>query len=313
MSDAEDQSRFRNSVQEVDDRIKARLQTSIALLRAGTGLFAASNDVSVIEFNKFIEQIQLQKNYPGIQGIGFSQKFTNREKPDVVASVRRAGLADFSIWPAEPVRDEYHGIIYLQPEDHRNKKAFGYDMFTDAVRRQAMEAARDTGVPTASGKVVLVQEDDPPQSSGFLIYAPVYRNEAPVGTTDERRASLRGFVYSPFRADDFFSPITSTGNNISFQVYDGVEVKPESLLFSSKPNALAEEGPHFIGETTQDVAGRKWTVAFATNPSFNLGSSRTFLPYTFAAGVLLSLLFFVVTRAEVSARTAAERPAITSS
>ena len=309
MSDAEDQSRFRNSVQEVDDRIKARLQTSIALLRAGTGLFAASNDVSVIEFNKFIEQIQLQKNYPGIQGIGFSQKFTNREKPDVIASVRRAGLADFSIWPAEPVRDEYHGIIYLQPQDHRNKKAFGYDMFTDAVRRQAMEAARDTGVPTASGKVVLVQEDDPPQSSGFLIYAPVYRNEAPAGTTDERRASLRGFVYSPFRADDFFSPITSTGNNISFQVYDGVEVKPESLLFSSKPNALAEEGPHFIGETTQDVAGRKWTVAFATNPSFDLGSSRTFLPYTFAAGVLLSLLFFVVTRAEVSARTAAERAA----
>ena len=50
-------------------------------------------------------------------------------------------------------------------------------------------------------------------------------------------------------------------------------------------------------------------MAFATNPSFDLGSSRTFLPLHFAAGVLLSLLFFGVTRAEVRARTAAERAA----
>ena len=102
MADEQDQSRFRGSVQEVDDRIKARLQTSIALLRAGTALFAASDDVSMIEFNKFIEQIQLQKNYPGIQGIGFSQKFTNRDKAAVIASLRRAGVQDFRIWPDEP-------------------------------------------------------------------------------------------------------------------------------------------------------------------------------------------------------------------
>src|SRR4030095_7935347 len=91
MADAQDQSRFRNSVQSVDDRIRSRIQTSITLLRAGTGLFAASETVSTVEFQKFVEQIQLNRNYPGIQGIGFSQKFSARDKPAVIASLQSAG------------------------------------------------------------------------------------------------------------------------------------------------------------------------------------------------------------------------------
>ena len=254
MADEQDQSRFRNSVQEVDDRVKARIQTSIALLRAGTALFAASDDVSMVEFKKFVDQIQLQKNYPGIQGIGFSQRFAPQDKAAVIASLRRAGVQDFRVWPDETPRDEYHAIIYLEPEDQRNKKALGFDMFTNEVRRQAMGGARDTGLPTASGKVVLVQEDpDHSQQSGFLIYAPVYRNDVPTNTVEERQASLRGFVYSPFRAADFFLSITSERSDVSFQVYDGTEAKPESLVFFSKQKAATEGRPHFKGETTPDV------------------------------------------------------------
>src|ERR1700704_1750678 len=62
----QDQGRFKNQVQEIDERINTRVQTSIALLRAGTGLFAASDDVSAHEFEQFVNSIELQKNYPGI-------------------------------------------------------------------------------------------------------------------------------------------------------------------------------------------------------------------------------------------------------
>src|SRR5678816_212741 len=46
LAEEQDESRFQGSVQEINDRIKARIQTSVTLLRAGTGLFAASDDVS---------------------------------------------------------------------------------------------------------------------------------------------------------------------------------------------------------------------------------------------------------------------------
>src|SRR5260370_41051291 len=110
--------------------------------------------------------------------------------------MHREGNPSFKIWP-EGNRAEYHSIIYLEPVDRRNQVAIGYDMFTDRTRRAAMEQARDTGLPTASGRVTLVQEIDAEKQAGFLIYAPVYRNGALTNTLEQRRAALFGFVYAP--------------------------------------------------------------------------------------------------------------------
>jgi PAS domain S-box-containing protein len=310
MADLQDRTRFRNSVQEINDKITGRIQTSIALLRAGTGLFAASDDVRAAEFDRFVDQIQLNKNYPGIQGIGFSIRFAVAEKDSIEASIRRAGYPDFKVWPEDP-RDEYHSIIYLQPLDPRNQRALGFDMFTDDVRRRAMERARDTGLPTASGKVVLKQEksEEQPQA-GFLIYQAVYRNEMPTGTVEARRKALRGFVYSPFRAEDFLvNAISEKSYDVSFKVYDGPDANQEALLFSS-PNPPGNDRVQFVGQRNETVAEQPWTIVYSSNQSFDLNSSRAFLPYIFAAGAFLSWLFFALTRAEVRARAAAERSAV---
>jgi signal transduction histidine kinase/CHASE1-domain containing sensor protein/ActR/RegA family two-component response regulator len=305
---AQDRSRFEGAVQEIDDRIQLRIQTSITLLRAGTGLFAASATVDQHEFERFVEQIELRKNYQGVQGIGFSKRFRAEDRAAVLAQLERDGVKNFKIWPDTP-RAEYHTIIYLEPEVNRNDTALGYDMFTESARRQAMERARDEGVPIASGRVTLVQEPhSEQQQAGFLIYAPVYQNDVPVTTVAERRTALLGFVYSPFRANDFLMPvIADKTNDLSVNIYDGDEVKSENLLLSSP-----HEDPHaplFTKTTSQQVGGHAWTLNYSTRPSFVTTSSRNFLPYIFAGGVLVSLLFFVVTRAEVSARGRAERSA----
>ena len=153
----QDQLRFERSVQQIQDQIRLRVETSTALLRAGTGLFAASDAVDGGEFGRFVQQIELQKNYPGIQGIGFSRRFRRDEMDRVIASMEREGKEGFPVWPEGPAREEYTAILYLEPLTDSNKSALGYDMFTEPVRRQAMETARDTGIPTASGRVKLVQ------------------------------------------------------------------------------------------------------------------------------------------------------------
>ena len=95
----QDQSRFQKSVQEIDDHINLRVQTSLALLRAATGLFAASNSVERDEFDRFVQQIELQKNYGGIHGIGFSRRFSAEELPAVVAEMRKSGFPNFRVFP----------------------------------------------------------------------------------------------------------------------------------------------------------------------------------------------------------------------
>lgn len=304
----QDESRFQKNVQELQDRIRLKLETSITLLRAGTGLFAASDEVDAVEFHRFVQQLDLQKNYPGVQGIGFARSFTPAEKDSLVQKLRQSIREDFRVWP-DGQRDQYSAIVYLYPPGNRNEKAIGYDMFENPVRRQAMEQARDTGAPAASGRVRLVQEADDDAQPGFLIYAPVYRNGARIDSVDDRRKALVGYVYSPYRIDDFLSPITSAKNyDVSFEVYDGAEARPDSFLYRSQDNA-APLDQRFTYIDHLDVAGRTWTLGYVVKPSFERGSGRPLLKYTIIVGVLLSLLFFAVTRAEVRARSRAEESA----
>ena len=310
LTEGQDETHFLKSAQEMDDRIDRSIQTATALLRAGAGLFAASESVEPQEFADFITRIELKTYYPGILGIGFSQRVRPEEKAALIASMQKQGLTDFKIWPDDSPRAEYHTIIYLEPNEPLNKQAIGYDMSTSPVRREAMEHARDTGFPSASGRVELVQERGLPEQEkqpGFLIYVPVYRNKAPVTTLDEKRAALFGYVYSPFRLGDFLKPVLDKNYDIDFTIYDGSSAKPELLLYSSTlTNPPTPIPAHFNHTSSHKVGERNWTIAYASKPSFEIGSSRAFLPYTFATGVLLSLLFFAVTRAEVRARAAAE-------
>ncbi len=44
-------------------------------------------------------------------------------------------------------------IVYLEPFDWRNQRAFGYDMWSERVRNAAMSRARDEGRVAISKKV----------------------------------------------------------------------------------------------------------------------------------------------------------------
>jgi len=310
VAEAEDRARFQALVQDVHASIESRLETYTALLRAGTGLFAASQTVEQNEFRSFVKALGLAEHYPGVQGIGFSIRLKAEERAALVEARQREGLSDFHVWP-ESDRDEYHSIVYLEPLDERNRAALGYDMFTEPTRRAAMERARDTGVPAASGRVTLVQEIDPQaKQAGFLIYAPVYREGELIANENERRAALMGFVYSPFRADDLLSGIVTgkSYDNIEFQIYDGSELIRENLIHrSTEPFAPATYHPRFAALTNMNVGGRPWTISYSSRPGFDLAYGKTWSPYTLAAGIFISLLFFAVTRSQTHARAKAER------
>lgn len=313
VGEAEDRVRFRALVQEVHSSIESRLETYTALLRAGTGLFAASDEVRESEFRSFVASLGLADHYPGIQGIGFSIRLTPAERMTLIETRRREGQTNFRVWP-ESQRDEYHSIIYLEPLDKRNQAAIGYDMFTDPIRRAAMERARDTGFPAASGRVTLVQEIDPQaKQAGFLIYAPVYRHNLKTENESERRASLVGFVYSPFRADDFLRGVV-TGkeyDNVAFRIYAGSEPNSANLLHDSAgaSSTTAAYQPRFAATTRLDVSGQPWTIAYVSRPEFDLAYTRSWVPYSLAGGVFVSFLFFAVTYSQIQARARAERSA----
>lgn len=310
ISNAKDRIRFENSVQQTQDLIKNRLQTYVAILRAGTGLFTSPHSVDRDQFHAFVDRLDLKEHYPGIQGIGFSLRIRHDEKAEAVARIRREGNPAFEIKPAGP-RETYHAIVFLEPLDRRNRVAIGYDMHTEAVRREAMDRARDEGAATASGKVTLVQEIDSDKQAGFLIYVPVYRGGEIPRTVAERRRDLAGFVYSPFRADDLLRGILRAQQQprVDFQVYDGPVTRPMALLHDSKLVRGAEREqytPRFRRVTSIPVAGRTWGLVFSTRPEFELASGQPLILAVAVGGVLVSLVLYGLTAAQARAQRSAE-------
>jgi PAS domain S-box-containing protein len=307
-----DSVRFVHLVEQTRSSILNRFDTHVALLYGVAGLFASDPSAVTRErFRDYIDQLDVPQRYPGIQGLGFSIVTDSAGRDRLIEQMRREGLSAVQPRPAEARQGEVHVILYLEPLDRRNLVALGYDMHTEPVRRAAMDQARDTAQPVASGKVTLVQEIDDAKQAGFLIYLPIYRG--PHATLEQRRQNLAGFVYSPLRADDLFHRILapSLAGELSVKIYDGGKLSPLHLLHESIPPDADSEGyrPRFARTTSMDVAGRTWELVLATRPEFDAGSGVNLAPWILAVGAVVSALLFVVTRSQARARDRAERVA----
>ncbi|HKY26547.1 MAG TPA: CHASE domain-containing protein [Pyrinomonadaceae bacterium] len=315
VTEDEDKERFSGLVQQIHSNINSRMETYTALVRAQTGLFAASENVQPAEFKSFVNTLELPAHYPGIFGIGYAERTKPEERERLIQSKRRSGSGSFQIWP-EATRDEYYPVLHFEPFE-RNSKTIGYDMYADPIRREAMEKARDSGLPAVTGRMTLVYDmDRPSQKPGFVICAPIYRKGHSIKNEVERREALVGFIYSPFRTDDFLKDIVGNDvlNEVRFEIHDGSEPRAENFLYSSAASAAApslnEGEPRFIATTKLPIAdNRMWMLTFASRPRFDLSHEKNWVPYTFVGGVLISLLFFGVIRSQIQSRTSAEEVA----
>ncbi len=224
---------------EVQNAISGRLDDHARILLGGAALFNASDSVSREEWRIFTKHQKVETQLPGIQGIGFSLLIPRAELARHIQAIRDEGFPEYRVKP-EGDREFYSSIIYLEPFSDRNLRAFGYDMFSEAVRREAMELARDTDYATLSGKVVLVQETDKNAQAGTLMYVPVYRKGMPTDTVEHRRAALHGWVYSPYRMRDLMGGILGGRDlekeqRLHFRLFDGERPSAESLLCGCCP------------------------------------------------------------------------------
>ena len=162
-------SQFAFVCDQVTLKIKERLSAYALILQGGAGLFAGSGAVDRRKWRAYVESLRAERSVPGVQGIGFAQLIPAGGLAEHVARIRSEGFPDYSVRPFG-ARAIYTSIIYLEPFRDRNLRAFGFDMFSEPVRRAAMEQARDSGEAALSGKVELVQETGTDVQAGTLMY-----------------------------------------------------------------------------------------------------------------------------------------------
>lgn len=293
-----EEEHFSSEASKITEILQNRMNIYANLLAGWRGFFSGSSSVERDEWHAYVESLDIWNNYPGIQGLGFSKVLTLHEKDDFIAAVRKEGFPDFTITP-EGMRDEYTSILFLEPFDEKNKRAFGFDMFTETNRRKAMIRARDSGAPALSGNVILKQETDVNMKNGFLLYFPVYKWWIIPEKLEDRRANILGYVYSPFRMNDFIQWALSVDTyDVAFEIYDGLKVSNEKKLYSTPISFLPSDQEQITFRTLQTIyfSGHPWIIMYSNSPSFVRDSIYTRLSYGLLAigFVVSSLLFFMV-------------------
>ncbi len=284
------QDRFLYLANKEGNVILTRMQAYEQVLRGAAALFAASVHVSRAEWRAYIQPLELDKSLPGIQGTGFAVVIPPGKREAHEREIRAAGFPDYRVSPSGE-RELISSIIYLEPFDQRNRRAFGYDMYSEPVRRAAMARARDSGKAALSGKVTLLQEFDTDIQPGFLMYLPVYRNDMAHGDVSSRRAALQGFVYSPFRARDLMNGVLqSSGRDLELELFDG-EPGVENLLYAS---AEASRAARHVTDVELQIAGRLWTARVRSSSRFEDGIARVPPLLILAAGAGLDFTLFAM-------------------
>jgi signal transduction histidine kinase/CheY-like chemotaxis protein/integral membrane sensor domain MASE1 len=310
--------RFDAEAGEISQRIVQRMNLYESGLRGAQALFKAQPEPTRAQWRDFAAGLDLANNFPGVMGLGYAVFLRHDQRAGLERQVRQEGYPEFRIWslnPADAARPPPSSVpvYYLEPFDERNRRAFGYDMFSEPIRKVALRSAARSGMPALSAKVELIQSARAGHQPGFLMYFPVYRKQAglsPDATPEQRMAALQGYAYSPILAEELMRDLLGTGgdarnhaggNAIRLEIFDGDETDATARLYASAADRTESDRLHypnpFAREMPLELLQHRWTLRFTSLPAFERSIDRQKSHIVLLAGVIISLLFFGVVRA----------------
>ena len=303
--------RFDDTVQTSQEAISRRLERYINVMFGARGLFSASSEVNEEEWRGFVNSLDLQKRYEGIQMLGYA---------------RAEGPGSYP-------------ITYAEPMDRANTGLVGYNPYAMAADRATMDRARDTAEVELTGKTFVLMRAprdslaDLVLEKGVVAYLPIYRGGEPIGSVAERRRALEGYVVSYLPTDRVLEGILNESYDpyVDIEVYDGAGLTPKNLLYDddnvqraseaqassgSSGGAFAEvtelpagrpDGRTSLGNAVPlEVEGREWSLYFETLPGFERVENTRLPLFVLLSGLGVSLLLFGITYMLVRARLRAE-------
>ena len=299
---------FAEVVDELSLRVEETLAAHSLILRGAAGLLVSAERVTQKDWLTYVDVVRGGALAPGMHGIAFNPLLGADQLSGHVARMRRDGLPDYRVLP-EGKRSAHAPVQYIAPDDARNRRALGFDAYSDPVRRAAMEQARDTGRPTLSGRLHLVQESEDNAPPGVIMYVPVFRRGAPLASIAQRRAALVGWTSSPYRLDDLMQYILRKqgrydGRHLAISIHDGTERTPGSLLYSrGSPTAFAGNSP-LQQQRSVVVQGRHWNLQFERKAAADDMSPAW---VTLMRGIVLSVLLSALVLSVLNTRDNARR------
>jgi PAS domain S-box-containing protein len=309
------QALFEHSVEAVTEHVRSRLQLPVFGLMGAKGLYAASKSVERSEFRTYVESRGLASEFVGVRGFGFIQHVLRPGLDAFLKAQRSDGAPQFALRQlADKEHDDLYIVTFIEPAA-QNVGVPGLDIGSEAIRRAAAQRAVDSGLPTITAAISLVQ--DQRHTPGLLLFVPVYANGAQLTTIAQRRAALVGLAYAPLVMADMLEGMAAVrAGVIDFELFDGAVTQPGAppgtLLFDADQHTANAPVARRTLSTTRTLAfgGRDLTLRINSTDRFDAGIDRTTPWLVLSGGALLSALMALLLRQQATGRRRAEARAL---
>lgn len=282
------QDSLRTLAMENEKALMHRLDSYSHALLGGAGFFQGSEHITRQEWRSYVDTLEVTKNFPGINGIGWVKPVEADKLQEFLDEVRADGAPYFNVHPTTKNRP-YNVITYIEPEI-ANRQAVGLNIGYEDNRLEATTLARDNGLPAITKRIVLVQDAE--RTAGFLLLHPMYEQGKPVNTIEERRAAFLGWIYAPFVAKNFLNDLTgSQGQKINLSIYDGTEESPDKLIYRSNELEEEQSTPLFVIRKNLHAMQQNWLVVWSSTAELESESKPYNAAYVLFGGLILTLLF----------------------
>ena len=193
--DADAQETFTNTVGSVQFTLTGRIKSYADVLRSTASLFQAQPALTREQFHRYVQGLDFQKQFPGIESINFAHFVKEAERPafEKMMQAQLAGL------PGAPQRFEikqggsrpdYLAVTYIEPHTVWMQR-LGADLQARESVLATLNRSRDTGDVATSGSPLPFSRK---VITGIGMRLPVYRVDMPLDTVEQRRAAYFGSV-----------------------------------------------------------------------------------------------------------------------
>ena len=310
--DATSQQRrfFSERVAEAQAAIRVRMGSYNEVLRAAASYFSAAGEVRREDWRVYVQTLQLDDRYPGINGLGVI--FAIEPPIDQWVAARRAdGAPALEVHPfpgsTPQPNDPYYIITYVEPQPRNSAATIGRNIGSEPSRRSAAESARDGGQPRLHHRIE--GSRDLQRRSGLLLYHPIYRRDAPTATVAERRRAHLGWIYAQIFPDRFLDgalgPLASV---LELHLFEAGKLDRQRLLYSSVPDQGGEL-PAFERVGSLELAGQYFQLGWRRGPNFPAAEKSPAVWAASSFGLATLLLAGLVMSLQTSGRRA--RAAVT--
>jgi PAS domain S-box-containing protein len=292
--------------------IQARFQSYVEVLRGASALFHSSNRITRAEFRTYVEQLNLERSFPGITNLNIARHIPARDAQAFERSVRsdtsldKRGYPDFSITPPGE-RAAYHVLTYIEPMAS-NSKLLGLDIALNKAIARTLAVSRDSGKPLSLSRPALVT--GPYSQVGLAIRMPLYRPGMPLDTVAERQTSYFGSVGAGFDIDKLMEDTVDASilPHMRIRLYDsdtGEEALASQLAAIGQPffdnkaaqneELLSRPGYLFVKRAPIRVGSNVWEAEFsASKAAMRSRFDVNLPPLVLSTGLLATLLLYSI-------------------